>query len=135
MEFTSKEVFTHVEDYLTPRVSSMNVSIVLDLSTGTMFIREKEGAPRIILMHLYNGWCCSFPYITSEQRKKVREKGFRLSREMGAYFWDISKPGGMNLTEIERLEARLLTLIKALFVWVMSILSIRVYYFSYRLSF
>ena len=116
MEFTGKEVFTHVEDYLTPRVSSMSVSIVLDLSTGTMFIREKEGAPRIILMHLYNGWCCSFPCITSEQRKKVREKGFRLSREMGAYFWDISKPGGMNLTEIERLEARLLTLIKALFV-------------------
>ena len=70
MEFTSKEVFTHVEDYLTPRVSSMNVSIVLDLSTGTMFIREKEGAPRIILMHLYNGWCCSFPILLVNKEKR-----------------------------------------------------------------
>lgn len=115
MGLTIQEVFDQVEDYLQPSLASMNVTIDVEQGMGTMYFRDKEGAPKIILMNYAVGWCCSFPRITSEQRKKVREKNFRLTREMGAYFWDIKGPGSITLEEVEQAEKRLLTLIKILF--------------------
>lgn len=115
MGLTTQEVFDQVKDYLQPSLASMNVTIDVEQGMGTMYFRDKEGAPKIILMNYAVGWCCSFPGITSEQRKKVREKNFRLTRDMGAYFWDIKGPGDLALEEVERLKGRLLTLIKILF--------------------
>lgn len=115
MGLTIQEVFDQVEGYLQPRLVGMNVTIDVEQGMGTMYFRDKEGAPKIILMNYAVGWSCSFPRITSEQRKKVREENFRLTRDMGAYFWDIRGPGSITLEEVQRLEGRLLTLIKILF--------------------
>lgn len=114
MGLTTQEVFDQVEDYLQPKLVGINVTIDVERGTGTTYFRNKEGAPKIVLINYAVGWCCSFPGITSEQRKKVREKNFRLTRDMGAYFWDIKGPGNLALEEVERLKGRLLTLIKIL---------------------
>lgn len=116
MGLTIQEVFDQVEDYLQPKLASMDVTVDIERFMGTMYFRDEEGAPKIILLGYIQNWCCSFPGITSEQRKKVREKNFRLTKEMGVYFWDIRGLGDLTLEEVERLKGRLLTLIKTLFV-------------------